>query len=327
MYVYYTVDTEFWPRHPRQPDFARAADDFQRDVLGVARGGEYGIRYQMDALEAEGLKGVFFIEALHALKLGGAYLRDMVQMVQGRGHEAALHLHPEWLAWMDRHPLAVENTQHLHALPIAQQRWLVRSAVRLMTECGVSKICSFRAGNYGADRQTLQALAAEGIAFDSSYNIGFLGHQCRLQAEAPMIFPQRIEGVTEVPISFIQDYPGHYRPMQIMAVSFDELRAALENASHRAFPSFVVVSHSFELIRRQGHRTDADSIVRRRFDDFVGYLGRNKERYQVMTFADTAHETILRRGGDEPPLKGSVWRTTSRVCGQLIRRALARGYQ
>ena len=326
MYVYYTVDTEFWPRDPEHPDFSEVEEDFQRDVWGHTRDGEYGLRYQMDALEAEGLKGVFFIEALHALKFGGRYLRDMVQTVQRRGHEAALHIHSEWLRWVDAHPLEGVNSQVLQSFSPAQQQWIVTRAAQFLRESGATGIASFRAGNYGADRHTLRALAAEGVRYDSSYNIVFLGPQCGLQAEAPMTRPQPMEGLIEVPITFIRDYPGHYRPMQITAASFAEMRAALEHAHERGFPSFVFVSHGFELIRR---RTDGrgeargDSIVRRRFDELIRYLGRNKDRYHVTTFADTDSGRLLTGMADQSPVKGSTWRTSGRIVEQLLRRAVA----
>lgn len=326
MYVYYTIDTEFWPQNPHDPDFAGAADDFQRDVLGVTRDGEFGIRYQMDALEAEGLKGVFFLEALHALRLGDGFLREMVELVQTRGHEAALHIHPEWLGWMDEHPLGGRTSRVMKNFSAADQRWMVGRAIRLMLDCGARRVVTFRAGNYGADRNTLRALAAEGVEYDSSYNIAFLGKQCGIDVEGPLTRPRKIEGVIEAPISFVQDYPGHYRPMQIMAASFAEMRAALDHAERRGFPSFVFVSHGFELIRtRVEHRGGAqvDGIVRRRFDELIKYLGRNKDRYQVTTFAETVPERLLRPLPDERPVHGSAWRTSGRIFEQLLRRTMA----
>jgi hypothetical protein len=327
MYVYYTVDTEFWPQTPSNPDFSGADDDFQRDVYGTTRDGEYGIRYQMDALESEGLKGVFFLETLHALRLGTMYLREMVDAVQSRGHEAALHIHPEWLQWLDKHPLGGRNSQLVKDFPAADQQWITRRAVELLNECGVARAASFRAGNYGADRNTLRALASEGVGIDSSYNIAFVGGDCGIDTEAPLTCPTKMEGLIEVPISFIQDLPGHYRPMQIMAASLGEMRAALEGAYQRGFPSFVFVSHGFELIRRNREQRGGarcDSIVRRRFDELVKYLGKNKDRYQVTTFAETVSERLFPRISDDTPVKGSAFRTYGRIFEQLARRVAAR---
>ncbi len=319
MYIYYTIDTEFWPQDPHNPDWAGAGDDFLRDVFGVTRDGEYGIRYQMDALEAEGLKGVFFIEALHALRFGDVYLREMVGTIQKRGHEVGLHIHPEWLGWLDHSPLGGPNRQLLMDFSIADQHWIIDRSLRLLRECGVSSVVSFRAGNYGADRNTLRALADEGVLFDSSY---IPGSPCGIAMEEPCTSPRHMEGLIEVPITFIRDYPGHYRPMQIRAASFSEMQAALDDAQRRGFPSFVFVSHGFELIRQQGSKAQVDQIVCRRFDDLVKYLGRNKDRFEVTTFAETVPNCLLRLTDDVRPVKGSAWRTSGRILEQLMRRTV-----
>jgi len=323
MDVYFTVDTEFWPRDCARPDFAEAEEDYRRDVFGLTRSGEYGIGYQMDALESEGLKGVFFIESLHALKLGTSYVRTIVELVQRRGHEAALHLHPEWVGWLEDSPLGGRNSPFLHAFPAADQRWIVGQGARVLRECGVRRIASFRAGNYGADQHTLRALADEGVPFDSSYNVAFTGGGCGLDAGTALTMPRRMEGVIEVPIAFVRDGLGRFRPMQIVAASFGEMRAALDQAERRGFPAFVFVSHGFELIRRRAEArggAQEDGIVRRRFDQLIGYLGRNKERYRVTTFADTVPEGLFRAVANPAPVTGSAWQTSGRLFEQAWRR-------
>jgi hypothetical protein len=321
MYVYYTVDTEFWPANCAKPDYARIEQDVQRDVFGLTRDQEYGIRYQMDTLEAEGLKGVFFIEALHALKLGTAFLRKIVDTVQSRGHEAALHIHPEWLGWLDEPPLKERTSQFLSDFSAGAQQWIITQGVRLMREAGVNSVVSFRGGNFGGDSNTLRALATEGVSFDSTYNV--VSPQCRIQGKALFTCPQRFEGLIEVPTTFIEDYPGHYRPMQIRAASLGEMCMALEKAHERGFSSFVLVSHSFELLHRHQGSVKLDSIVRRRFEGLIKYLGRNRHKYQVTTFAETVQERLFGQVMDESPVKGSVWQTSERMLEQFLRRAAA----
>jgi len=321
MYVYYTVDTEFWPANCAHPDFSRIEDDVQRDVFGVTHGQEYGLRYQMDVLEREGLKGVFFIEALHALKLGTAHLRKIVDAVQSRGHEAALHIHPEWLGWMDERPVEGRDSQFLSDFSAPAQQWIVTQGVRLMREAGVDRVVSFRSGNFSGNSDTLRALAAEGITFDSTYNVA--SPVCGIQGKMPFTRPQHLERLIEVPTTFIEDYPGHYRPMQIRAASLSEMCMALERAHARGFSSFVLVSHSFELLHRHRGNASLDSIVRRRFEGLMKYLGRNRHRYQVTTFSETVQERLFEDVSDDSPVKGSFWQTSERFLEQFVRRAVA----
>src|SRR5450432_4005187 len=102
--VFITVDTEVWPRYAdwRQ---ARLARDIERDIYGMTKQGEFGVGYQMDVLDAHGLRAVFFVEALFAMVVGFEALTRLVQMIQQRGHEVQLHLHTEWLKWIEPSPL------------------------------------------------------------------------------------------------------------------------------------------------------------------------------------------------------------------------------
>jgi hypothetical protein len=53
-------------------------------------------------IERYGLKSVVFVEALSAGVLGLDLLKELVDLVEGRGHEVALHIHTEWLPYLGR---------------------------------------------------------------------------------------------------------------------------------------------------------------------------------------------------------------------------------
>jgi hypothetical protein len=116
--------------------------------------------------------------------------------------------------------------------------------------CGFDHLCAFRAGNYGANFATLRALARNGIAFDTSHNAYYLDSACGLRISSLMLQLGRIGGVFEFPTTFFQDSPGHFRYAQLRACSACELEGALLPAWRRGWHAFVLVSHTFELIRR-----------------------------------------------------------------------------
>ena len=99
--VIYTVDTELSPMlHQRG---LTPAENLNAAVLGLANGGEWGIGYQIERLNAHGLKGVFFVEALCAYLGDADILKRIVEPVLQGGHEVQLHLHTEWLPWIERY--------------------------------------------------------------------------------------------------------------------------------------------------------------------------------------------------------------------------------
>src|SRR6267378_2689851 len=97
--VIFTVDIDVWPRYPdwRASGLER---DLLRDFYGVTPQGEFGVPFQIDLIDAHKLKAVFFVDGLLASAAGPAPLQQMISVIQNRGQEVQLHLHPEWLQWM-----------------------------------------------------------------------------------------------------------------------------------------------------------------------------------------------------------------------------------
>jgi hypothetical protein len=203
--VLITVDTEVWPRHP---DWRACglSQDIQRDLYGVTPSGDFGVPYQIEVLNAHGLKAVFFIEALFACAVGLEPLRKLVDLVQSRGHEVQLHLHTEWLRWLSPSPLPGRTGQNMKDFSEDEQALLIAKGLANLQACGAGNVCAFRAGNYGANAATLRALARQGIRFDTSHNTPYLDSDCGLRTESLLLQPAPLHGVWEYPV------PWHRMP-------------------------------------------------------------------------------------------------------------------
>lgn len=328
MQVLFTVDTEFWPKYNKPPDLAQLEYDVQRDIYGRSIDGEFGVRFQLDALDSEGLKGVFFIEAISSLVTGVESLGNLITLVESRGHSVELHLHTEWLKWIQPSPLPGRYAFNMRQLSFDDQSTLINKGLMLFREAGLqTPVQAFRAGNYGADQNTLRALEQNGILFDTSYNLPYLNSACNIATPEPLLQPLYINGVLEVPVNCFQDYSGHYRHTQLAAASFGELRSAIEAAYDQKWNTFVIVSHSFELIKRNMHSEKAaiaDNIMLKRFEKLLKYLGQNKDRYTVDGFTTIDIECFSNRENDPvyKHLKGSLLNTLLRFAQQALRRLL-----
>jgi peptidoglycan/xylan/chitin deacetylase (PgdA/CDA1 family) len=319
--VFITVDTEAWPR---DPDWRRTAmrRDIGVDIDGETPEGGFGIDYQMDVLDAHDLKAVFFVEALSACVLGPEPLRRVVERVQGRGHEVQLHVHSEWLQWMDPSILPGRTGQNMKDFTEDEQAVLIARGVENLRACGARDLCAFRAGNYGANHDTLRALVRNGLRFDTSHNGYYLGAECGLQTPEPLFQPRPIEGVVEFPISVFRDWPGHLRHAQLCACSARELEGALMAAWRRGWYAFVLVSHSFELIRGRrasGPPPAPDRIVVRRFLRLCRFLDEHRDKFKARGF-DGLDPDRVPEVAASCPLPSSVRRTAGRFVEQLVRR-------
>jgi hypothetical protein len=131
-----------------------------------------------------------------------------------------------------------------------------------------------------------------------------------------------MEGVLEVPITFFEDYPKHFRHAQLCACSADELIHTLEQARFRGFTTVVIILHSFELVwrgTRQGRPAVPRWVVVRRFERLCRFLDDHRDLYRTIGFrdiepADLAHTP---HGG---PLRSNSFRTAARYAEQLIGR-------
>lgn len=259
--VLITVDTELSALlHQRG---ATADANFAASIAGQLGGQAYGVDWQMDCLDRHGLKGVFFVDPMPGLVFGPEIVTRMVSPILARGHEVQLHLHTEWLEWASRSPVGGRRGRNIGDFPLEDQVILLSWARDALVGAGVPQPVAFRAGNFGANDDTLKALAALGFAWDSSFNAHYLNSHCRIGLGVAHVDPIWHLGIAEIPVAAIGDKAGSIRPAQVCALSSNEMRAALRHAAETSRPAFAIVTHSFEMLSRDRKRPNR--AVMRRF--------------------------------------------------------------
>jgi hypothetical protein len=254
--VLITIDTEL-----SAALFQAGADSDTNFAYSIACNG-HGIDWQMDLLDAHHLKGVFFIDPMPALVYGPDVVARIVQPIVARGHEAQLHLHPEWLEWAKDQPVGNRRGRSIGDFDFDDQVTLITLARQLLIDAGAPSPAAFRAGNYGANDDSLRVLAKLGIKWDSSFNPTFIGDPCQIGLGIDQIDPVERLGVIEMPVSAIEDRPGHLRHAQICALSSHEMTDALNHAAATRRPAFTIVTHSFEMMSRDRKRPNRSVIGR-----------------------------------------------------------------
>ncbi len=319
--VFLTIDTE---TYPRTSDWRRArlAREIAVDIHGITSLGEYGIRYQSEMLNRSGLRATFFVEALFASAVGLNPLEQIVDTIQSYGHEVQLHIQPEWLACVTRSVVPERRGDYMTSYSEAEQAAIIAEGLGNLRQCGARHVCAFRAGDFAANFATIRALETNSIAFDTSYNVCYLNRTCQLVGDRLHLQPTRFGKVYEFPVTFFRDWPGHQRHMQLSACSTGELENALLQAHRQGYYSCVIVSHSFELIRRGWRRNRApapDCVAIRRFDKLCDFLESNNDKFRMATFAEIDPEDIPHTYNVRP-LTSTIFRTALRYTEQLGRR-------
>lgn len=310
--VFLTVDVEVWCDGWVDLD-KKFPSAFQHYIYGKTSSGEYGLPFQIRILNEFDLKAVFFVEPLFATRFGISPLEEIVGMLKRGGQEVQMHMHPEWVD-ESLEPILKNVTtkrQHMKHYSFNEQNLLIKNGLDLMRSAGESEITAFRAGGFAANNDTLNALSANGIKFDSSYNFTECGRNCEIDSDADLFDATLIEGIHEYPMSCYVDYPKHFRHLQIGACSFGEIKNVLNMAEKKGYNSVVILLHSFEFLTR--NMLSSDKILLSRFENLCKYLAENSEKFNVTGFRDL---TPVLPCWQPPPLSSSLLSTFRRYYEQ-----------
>ncbi|WP_445193785.1 polysaccharide deacetylase [Sphingomonas sp. Tas61C01] len=303
--VFLTADIEFaWRHHAAGCD----PDELYRRSIEPAG---VGLGFQLETLRRRDLKACFFVDPMPAVPFGLDPIRRIVDTVLEAGQEVQLHLHPNWaIARADDAGERYGRFQ-LHEYDFDEQCALIAGATDLLVAAGAPPPIAFRAGNYGADDDTLRALATNGFVYDSSHNGAQASLTSRLSLARRCISP--VAGaVIEVPVTVIEDSPGSLRTFQLCALSSGEASDALDHAAAAGHAAVTIVSHGFELANRAGTR--ANMVHVRRFEALCDLLDDRRDELPTVHFKDRPR---LRLDADDAPLGPDMLRTRWRQAEQL----------
>ncbi len=285
--VFFSVDVEVWCDGWDNLD-EEFPDAFRRYVYGPTARGDFGLPYTLQVLREHGLKGVFFVEPLFSTRFGNQPLEEIVGLIREGGQEIQLHLHPEWVD---------------------------ESAKPLLENIERKRQPAFRAGSFAFNRDTLGALAANGIRFDSSYNATHFGLDSGMAPGQVMVDTFEYDGIYEYPMTVYDDGTSTLRHAQLTACSHREMEGLLWQALESGRRSFMILSHNFELLNQTKDRPD--DVVVRRFRKLCAFLDRNRDSFRVCGFEGLSTNLAT---SQPAPLKSPVWKTAMRVLEQAGRR-------
>lgn len=309
--VYITIDTEYAASLVGRG----RAENFARSIACETPAGPAGIFYKMRLMERYGLKGVFFVDPMPALLWGREAIADIVAPVVEAGHDVQLHCHTEWLELAGAaNPFGGRTGQNIGDFALEEQCAILEWARDMLVAAGAPPPVAFRAGNYGANDDTLRALAAIGLQYDSSHTPGIADGACSISLTREQRGPIRHCGVIEVPTGCIRTFGGGLRHAQVTAISSREMLAAIRHARDHDLSSFTLVSHSFELLCRA--RSRVNTIVRRRFEALCKGIAETSG-VRSATYADMP-PVVSTAESPRPVLPVSHMRTGMRLAEQFL---------
>lgn len=314
--VFFTVDVEVWCDGWQDIDRKFPAA-FSKYIYGPTPKGDFGLPFQLDVLKHHGLTGVFFVEPLFSARFGEQPLAEIVGLVRERNQEVQLHLHTEWVDEANGVVLEGAHTKrkHLRHYSVGEQAVLIDKGIKLLNRAGERHINAFRAGSFAFNKDTLSALAANGITFDSSYNASMFGLDSGVMPGTTVVEPVECEGVYEYPMMVFRDGTRSLRHAQLTSCSYREMEGLLWQALENERSAFVILSHGSELLNPAKSRPD--DVVVERFQKLCSFLDRNRDSFRVRGFQGLEPQTRQRQ---PEPLASPIWKTGARMLEQAYRR-------
>jgi hypothetical protein len=318
--VFITIDTEYSSGLYTGPGTADRAENYARSIAGITPEGPVGIAHKLELLAQHGQKAVFFVDPMPALVWGVAAIEDIVGPILEAGQDVQLHCHTEWLrlAGPDNPLLSGRTGKNIAEFPFDEQCELLTYARDTLIAAGAPAPVAFRAGNYGANDDTLRALAAIGLSYDASHCPALVGGPCKISLGPEDRDPVLIHGIIEVPAGAIGTFGGGLRHAQITALTLREMLAAIRHARDTGHDTYTLVSHSFELINRR--RLAVNHIVRRRFTGLVRGLA-SMPGVSTGTFRDSPPR-VRQYQAARDVLPATPLRTGLRLAEQLVSNTL-----
>lgn len=317
--VYITIDTEYSSGFCTGRSRAERAENYARCIACITPEGAAGITHKLDLLAATGQKAVFFVDPMPALVWGTAAIEDVVGPILEAGQDVQLHCHTEWLAIAGADNLLASGRtgQNIADFPLDEQYEILRYCRDVLIAAGAPRPVAFRAGNYGANDDTLRALAQLGLAYDTSHTPA-LPDACRITLGPNARDPVMHHGIIEVPVGTIGTLGGGQRHAQITALSLAEMTAAVRHARDAGQGTFVLVSHSFELINRR--KLAINRVVQRRFAGLLRELA-DMPGVATGTFRDDP-PSLAQHAGPSAPVPATAYRTGMRLAEQFVSNTL-----
>jgi hypothetical protein len=292
--VYFTIDTECAEERVERGRL-QPAQGYDLRVWGrfANHRDELGVPLIMRELENCGHRGTFYVEPFGARHFGSDELASVCRAITARGHDVQLHAHPVQKEPRFRSLGVTPENDNLHARDVAGQAALLREGIDILVAAGVPRprIRSFRAGNFGADNRTWEAMALAGLNLSSNLNANYLNRNCKISwpRHENGLFDTRM-GVWELPVSNFLDgkRPRH---LQLMAVSLGEMIDYLKAARAQNIGEVCLFTHSFEFfyienLERRHARLSGLNLSRLR--GLCRFLRDHADDFQVETMGELA---------------------------------------
>lgn len=182
--VILTIDTEG----------PRGNDPVLYQIWGKVGDEYYGVPKIIEICDHYGAKGLFFVDIPEIWDMGYEKIREVILYIREKGHDVGVHIHP--------HHMPNETRQFLFDYSKQEQYEIIDACTKKYIEITGEMPKCFRAGKYGANRDTLDILNELGYMYD--FSEFYSQKWCGINPEIAYILPVRYKKLVEFPVTIFR---------------------------------------------------------------------------------------------------------------------------
>jgi peptidoglycan/xylan/chitin deacetylase (PgdA/CDA1 family) len=205
----------------------------------------------LEILEKLSLKAVFFASVFEYSRFGEDKISNVLQQLHTAGHEIQLHTHPSWCF----------DKEHMWQYSLEEQIKIIKHGKDLIIKWLGKTPVAHRAGAYGVNWDTIEALRRNQFSIDSS--MFFENNNCKINWSANTVVC--FDKIVEIPVTgfyrnyylnlilFKYKYRRRFVKTDIDWSSYDELRKFIESATKHHLKVINLFMHSYSFIMHDGN--------------------------------------------------------------------------
>lgn len=221
----------------------RGADPILYQIWGkVGEDKYFGISKIIEICDKYQIKGLFFVDVPEIWDYGYNKVREVILYIREKGHDVGMHVHPHHMPGELRHFLFDYTKEEQYEI-------IKKCTDKFIEICGEPPV-SFRAGKYGANRDTLDIIANLGYKYD--FSEFYSNKWCGIQPEIAYVFPQQYKSLIEFPVTVFCscDLFGYKRYDKLEVTNDYRETLQIINQYSKSSEEGVIIlfMHSFSLI-------------------------------------------------------------------------------
>jgi len=268
-----TIDTEVGEK----AKFVK--DGFEKFILGKIGEEYWGIPKIVEILEKYGIKGEFFVDVYEDAFFGEEKYAKLCQFLNEHGHGVQLHTHPAYAYDINR--------INMHEYSLEEQIKIIKEGKeRIIKWIGKAPI-AHRAGNYGANNDTLLALKENDIPIDSSFYFGHPNCKMILEDITSVFY---YNGLIEIPVTVIKKrrllhklgFKTTFNKIDVNSLNYLEIIKNIKKMKNEKV--IVLFGHSFSFINPNRPYYTIIEQNKQLFHDFDNLLHLLSHNYSFISF-------------------------------------------